>query len=101
MEKYSIAGKEYQHMLPYEMDQIVTSLMAQVTDNTESLDFEAFKKFLNLNPTVRSIILESLHPRLWTVGSHLPKAVLMSENAKLDLKKSLILERRKSKSMSS
>lgn len=33
----------------------------------ESLDFEEFRKFLNLNPGIRIIITESLKPGLWTI----------------------------------
>ena len=33
----------------------------------KSLDFEEFRKFLNLNPGIRIIITESLKPGLWTI----------------------------------
>lgn len=38
----------------------------------ESLDFQEFRKFLDLNPGIREIITESLKPGLWTIPETKP-----------------------------
>lgn len=38
----------------------------------ESLDFPEFRKFLDLNPGIRTIITECLKPNLWTIPETKP-----------------------------
>jgi hypothetical protein len=51
---------------------------------------------LDLNPTIRSIIIDAMRPRLWTIDNNLPKVLSQTKEAKKELMRSLTLDRKKS-----
>lgn len=50
---------------------------------------DEFKRFLQKNQPVKSIIIEHMKPRLWTIDNELPACLLEKKEAKQELRRSL------------
>lgn len=55
MERLIIADKKYFHMVPGQINAIINKMLEHVTHN-ETLTFIDFRKWLDMNPTLRTII---------------------------------------------
>lgn len=53
-------------MVPGQINAIINKMLEHVTHN-ETLTFIDFRKWLDMNPTLRTIIQDALRPNLWTI----------------------------------
>ena len=56
-------------MIPGEINRIINRMLENITRENH-LTFADFRKWLDINPTLRTIIQDALRPNLWTIVSN-------------------------------
>jgi hypothetical protein len=62
-----IGERKYTNIMPDQVRYIVDQMLEPITNNN-MLNVEQFSKWLDANPSVRTIIKESVKPQLWTLN---------------------------------
>ena len=56
-------------MVPSQINAIINKMLSNITQE-DHLTLVDFRKWLDMNPTLRTIIQDALRPNLWTITSH-------------------------------